>query len=84
MGLSKNRDETRLCINCFRKNTPLTSVDSLPRDQGQDTQKIAVNPRCRAGVMSEKGHRTNPLSREGPAARSGDYVCRSNYLNERK
>src|SRR5712672_955112 len=29
-------------------------------------------------------HTTNPLAREGPAARSGDYVCRSNYLNERK
>ena len=27
---------------------------------------------------------TNPLSREGLAARSGDYLCRSNYLNERR
>jgi len=35
-------------------------------------------------AMSEKCQRTNPLSREGLAARSGDYVCRSNYLNERK
>jgi hypothetical protein len=34
--------------------------------------------------MSVKCQRTNPLSREGLAARSGDYVCRSNYLNERK
>jgi hypothetical protein len=44
---------------------------------------VALN---RLGVsrMSAMRHRTNPLSREGPAARSGDYVCRSNYLNERK
>ena len=35
-------------------------------------------------AMSELGHGTNPLWREGLAARSGDYVCRSNYLNERK
>src|SRR5260370_42232977 len=28
--------------------------------------------------------RTNPLCGRGLAARSGDYVCRSNYLNERK
>jgi hypothetical protein len=37
-----------------------------------------------ASRMSALRQRTNPLSREGPAARSGDYVCRSNYLNERK
>ena len=35
-------------------------------------------------VMSEKCQRTNPLTREGLAAQSSDYVCRSNYLNERK
>ena len=35
-------------------------------------------------MTSEKGHRTNPLTREGLAAQSSDYVCRSNYLNERK
>ena len=29
------------------------------------------------------GQRTNPLSREGLAARSGDYIYRSNYLIER-
>ena len=34
--------------------------------------------------MSEKCQRTNPLSREGLAAQSGDDVWRSNYLNERK
>jgi hypothetical protein len=34
--------------------------------------------------MSEKCQRTNPLTREGLAAQSSDYVCRSNYLNERK
>src|SRR5882762_9413353 len=28
--------------------------------------------------------RTNPLPREGLAARSCDYVCRSNSLNERR
>jgi hypothetical protein len=35
-------------------------------------------------VRSEKRQRTNPLPREGLAARSGDYVCRSNSLNERR
>jgi hypothetical protein len=35
-------------------------------------------------AVSEKGQRTNPLSREGLAAQSGNYVCRSNYLNERR
>ena len=35
-------------------------------------------------TMSVQGHRTNPLPREGLAARSGDYVCRSNSLNERR
>ena len=35
-------------------------------------------------VTSDLGQRTNPLSREGLVARSGDYVCRSNYLNERR
>jgi hypothetical protein len=47
MGLSwpaKNRDQPGLCINCSRKNTPLTSVDSLSRDQGQDTQKNCGEP----------------------------------------
>ena len=34
--------------------------------------------------MSTFGHGTNPLSREGLAAQSGNYVCRSNYLNERR
>jgi len=34
--------------------------------------------------MSEKCQRTNPLCGRGLAARLGDYVCRSNYLNERK
>jgi len=34
--------------------------------------------------MSEKCQGTNPLSREGLAARSGDYVFRSNYLNKRR
>src|ERR1700716_1109410 len=29
-------------------------------------------------------HTTNPLPREGLAARSGDYVCGSNSLNERR
>src|SRR6266403_5194915 len=29
-------------------------------------------------------HTTKPLPREGLAARSGDYVCRSNSLNERR
>jgi hypothetical protein len=33
---------------------------------------------------SAMSQRTNPLWRECLAARSGDYVCRSNYLNERK
>ena len=52
---------------------------------GNSAQRIKA---CRAviglGPMSQLGQRTNPLSREGLAARSGDYVCRSNYLNERK
>jgi hypothetical protein len=34
--------------------------------------------------MSGPGQRTNPLPQEGLAARSGNYVCRSNYLNERR
>jgi hypothetical protein len=34
--------------------------------------------------MSASRQRTNPLPREGLAARSGDYVCRSNSLNERR
>jgi hypothetical protein len=34
--------------------------------------------------MSALRQRTNPLTREGLAAQSSDYVCRSNYLNERK
>ena len=32
----------------------------------------------------KSAQRTNPLTREGLAAQSSDYVCRSNYLNERK
>jgi hypothetical protein len=36
------------------------------------------------GATSDVGQRTNPLCGRGLAARSGDYVCRSNYLNERK
>ncbi len=35
-------------------------------------------------ARSAVGQRTNPLPREGLAARSGDYVCRSNSLNERR
>jgi hypothetical protein len=35
-------------------------------------------------LMTVMGQRTNPLCGRGLAARSGDYVCRSNYLNERK
>jgi hypothetical protein len=35
-------------------------------------------------LTSDMGQRTNPLSREGLAAQSGNYVCRSNYLNERR
>jgi hypothetical protein len=34
--------------------------------------------------MSQMCQRTNPLTREGLAARSSDYVYSSNYLNERK
>jgi hypothetical protein len=34
--------------------------------------------------MSAVRLRTNPLTREGLAARSSDYVYSSNYLNERK
>jgi hypothetical protein len=37
-----------------------------------------------ASLMSASRQRTNPLTREGLAAQSSDYVCRSNYLNERK
>ena len=35
-------------------------------------------------ATSASRQRTNPLPREGLAARSGDYVCRSNSLNERR
>jgi hypothetical protein len=40
-----------------------------------DIRKLSTSVKC---------HRTNPLTREGLAAQSSDYVCRSNYLNERK
>jgi hypothetical protein len=40
--------------------------------------------RLRVKVPRATRQRTNPLTREGLAARSSDYVYSSNYLNERK
>ena len=45
---------------------------------GQATTDVCVSR------MSALRQGTNPLTREGLAAQSSDYVCRSNYLNERK
>ncbi|HJY47527.1 MAG TPA: hypothetical protein VJ349_02590, partial [Stellaceae bacterium] len=46
--------------------------------------RCGSNLHAEPGRMSELGQGTNPLTREGLAAQSSDYVCRSNYLNERK
>src|SRR5258708_9543754 len=66
MGLSwpaKNRDQPGLCINCFRKNTPLTSVDSLSRDQGPKQPKNCGEPAlCRAGVHVREGSNSEILA----------------------
>jgi hypothetical protein len=56
---------------------------SEARAEGAKVPKKASKKKTSKQKTAKK-RRTNPLSREGLAARSGDYVCRSNYLNERK
>jgi hypothetical protein len=60
----------------------------LPRRFGNQRRSLPILPGKRTYLesagMSQTCQRTNPLPREGLAARSGDYVCRSNSLNERR
>ncbi len=59
---------------------------AAPRSRRLYEQVVETIPAYQfvVGRTSASRHRTKPLSREGLAARSGDYVCRSNSLNERR
>ena len=57
---------------------------AMPRSEMGPTRKSDDAITTSALHSWTQCQRTNPLPREGLAARSGDYVCRSNSLNERR
>jgi hypothetical protein len=66
---------------CVTRPGSKTEVSRLSRHVRFTLKNRSVRARAARPFHPQ---RTNPLSREGLAARSGDYVCRSNALKERR